>query len=91
MKINELAQEFPEAAEYIQRVVDEHGKAWVLENYYTGLYPFGVIMNVPETEDLPFYDDDCHESPSEAELIEMYDAWRTHRENLKAASEADDE
>jgi hypothetical protein len=48
-------------------------------------------MNVPETENLPFYDDDRHESRSEAELIETYNAWGTYRENLKAASEADDE
>jgi len=88
---DELAQEFPEAAEYIQRAVDEHGEDWVLENYYAELYPLGVIMNVPETENLPFYDDDRHESRSEAELIETYNAWGTYRENLKAASEADDE
>ena len=72
---DELGQKFPEAAEYIQRAVDEHGKDWVLENYYTELYPLGVIMDVPKKEDLLFYDDDDrHESRSEAELIGMYDA-----------------
>ena len=28
-----LADEYPEAAPYIQQAVDEHGEDWVLENY----------------------------------------------------------
>jgi hypothetical protein len=29
-----LADEYPEAAPYIQQAVDEHGEEWVLEHYY---------------------------------------------------------
>jgi len=43
-----LADEYPEAAPYVQKAVDEHGEDWVLENYYEQLYPLGQVMAMPE-------------------------------------------
>ena len=43
-----LADEYPEAAPYIQKAVDEHGEDWVLENYYEQRYPLGQVMAMPE-------------------------------------------
>ena len=85
-----LADEYPEAAPYIQKAVDEHGEDWVLENYYERLYPLGQVMAMPEKEELPFYDPDEHDTMSEAERVEMYDAWSAYRENLRTGMDSDE-
>ena len=77
-----LAAEYPEAAPYIRDAVDDHGEEWVLENYYEEIYPLTQVMSVPEKEELPFYDADEHETMTEAERVEMYQAWAEYRENL---------
>jgi hypothetical protein len=70
-----LADEYPETAPYIQEAVDEHGKDWVLEYYYEQLYPLGQVMKMPEKNELPFYDPDEHDTMTEEEQVEMYQAW----------------
>lgn len=43
-----LADEYPEAAPYIERAVVDHGEAWVLDHYYERLYPLGRVIEMPE-------------------------------------------
>jgi len=81
-----LADEYPEAATYIQQAVDEHGEDWVLENYYQQLYPLGQLMQMPEKDELPFYDEDEDDTMTEAERVEMYQAWAEYRENLRTGT-----
>jgi hypothetical protein len=82
-----FGEAYPETAPYIEQAVDGHGKAWVLENYYQKRYPLGQVMNMPDKEALPFYDPDEHETMTEGERTEMYQAWAAYRENLRNASE----
>lgn len=81
-----LEDEYPEGAQYIQEAVATHGEAWVLENYYEQLYPLGVLMKMPEKEELPFYDEDEHETMTEEERVEMYQAWAEYRDNLRTGT-----
>jgi len=81
-----LADEYPEAAPYIQQAVDEHGEDWVLKNYYQQLYPLGRVMAMPEKDELPFYDADEHDTMTEGERVEMYQAWAEYRENLRTGT-----
>ena len=81
-----LAEEYPEAAPYIQRAIDQHGEDWVLEHYYEQLYPLGRLMEMPEKEDLPFYEEAEHDTMTEAERVEMYQAWAEYRENLRTGT-----
>jgi hypothetical protein len=81
-----LEDDYPEAAPYIRDAVEEHGEEWVLEHYYEQIYPLGKLMDVPEKEELPFYDADEHDSMTEAERVEMYEAWAAYRKNLREVS-----
>lgn len=78
--------EYPEAAPYIEQAVAEHSEDWVLEHYYEKLYPLARLMAMPEKEELPFFDPDEDEAMSEAERVEMYQAWSEYRENLRTGS-----
>ncbi len=78
--------DYPEAAPYIRQAVTEHGEAWVLEHYYEKLYPLGIVMEMPDKDELPFYDEDEHETMTEAERTEMYQAWGEYRENLRTGT-----
>jgi hypothetical protein len=49
-----LAEEYAEAAPYIQEAVEEHREAWVLEHCYEQLYAFSWVMVRPEKEDSRF-------------------------------------
>lgn len=84
-----LEQQYPEGIQYIRQAVADHGEAWVLEHYYTELYPLSVVMAMPQKEELPFYDDDTHETMSKAELVEMYQAWGEYRKNLRTGTKPD--
>lgn len=88
---NHLRAEYPAAAQYIYEAVEKHGEQWVLNNYYQEIYPLGRLMDVPEKEELPFFDEDEHDAMSEEERIEMYEAWAQYRENLRNASNDDSE
>ena len=85
-----LADEYPEAAPYIQQAVEEHGEDWVLEHYYKQLYPLGQLMAMPEKEELPFYNEDEHGAMTEKERVEMYQARSAYRENLPTGTKPDE-
>ncbi|MGM0389625.1 MAG: hypothetical protein ACQEP0_14160 [Natrinema limicola] len=84
-----LSKKYPEAAPYIRRAVREHGEEWVLEHYYDQLYTLSVIMEMPNKEELPFYDENEHDSMTQSELADMYQAWGEYRENLRTGTESD--
>lgn len=81
-----LADKYPEGASYIQQAIDKHGEDWVLEHYYQQLYPLSQVMAMPEKEELPFFDSDEHDTMTEAERVEMYQAWVMYRENLRTGT-----
>ncbi|MDB2239396.1 MULTISPECIES: hypothetical protein [Haloferacaceae] len=84
-----LADEYPEAAPFITEAVEDHGEEWVLENYYSELYPLSQVMAMPEKEELPFFDPDTDETMSKNDQIEMYEAWAEYRENLRTGTKPD--
>jgi hypothetical protein len=43
-------------------------------------------MEMPDKEELPFYDETEHETMTEDELTEMYQAWGEYRENLRTGT-----
>lgn len=88
--MTELDNEYPEATPYIQQAVDEHGEDLVLEHYYEQLYPLGRIMKMPKKDDLPFYDADEHDTMTEEERVEMYQALAEYRENLRAGTKPEE-
>jgi hypothetical protein len=85
-----LTDDYPEAAPYIQQAVEEHGEEWVLEHYYEQLYPLGRVMAMPDKDELPFYDPDDHDTMTEDEKVEMYQAWAAYRENLRTGTKPDE-
>lgn len=85
-----LEDKYPEAAPYIQQAVYEHGEDWVLEHYYEQLYPLEQLMAMPQKDELPFYDPDEHDTMTEEERVEMYQAWAAYRENLRAGTKPDE-
>ncbi|GAD52025.1 hypothetical protein MBEHAL_0785 [Halarchaeum acidiphilum MH1-52-1] len=87
---DQLAEQYPEAAPYIQQAVAEHGEEWVLEHYDEQLYPLGRIMAMPDKDELPFYDDDEHDTMTEDEKVEMYQAWAAYRENLRTGTKPEE-
>ena len=80
---DELTENYPEAAEYIWKAVDEHGEEWVLDHYYQQLYPLGRLIDMPEKDELPFFDPEIDEMISKEEVTEMYQARAEYRENLR--------
>lgn len=85
-----LEEKYPEGAQYIRQAVAEHGEAWVLDNYYEQLYPLGVLMEMPEKDELPFYDETEHETMTEDEGVAMYRACAEYRENLRTGTSPDE-
>ena len=85
-----LADEYPEAAPHIQQAVNEYGEEWVLEHYYEQLYPLSRLIAMPEKDELPFYDEDEHDTMTEEEQVEMYQAWAEYRENLRTGTKPDE-
>lgn len=65
--------------------VEEHGVAWVVDNYYARPPSLGVVMTVPETEGLPLFDADTHETMNQAERV-TYEVWAQYRENRPTGS-----
>jgi hypothetical protein len=83
---DELENNYPEAAPYIEKAVREHGEDWVVENYFPEIASLGLLMDVPAVEELPFYDEDRHEAPTEREKRERAEAYREYRENLRTGN-----
>ncbi len=77
---DKLTENYPEAAEYIWKTVDEHGEDWVLEHYYQQLYPLGILLDMPKKDELPFFDPEINETMSKEEVTEMYQAWAEYRD-----------
>ena len=88
---DDLTAEYPEVAPYIWDAVEEHGEDWVAENYYQHFGPMGVVMDIPDVEELPFYDEDEHDPLTKAERREYFRGLRGHRKNLRQAAETRDE
>lgn len=85
MTVN-LEDEYSEAAPYIRQAVAEHGEKWVLEYYYPQFHQLGILMDIPEKDELPFYDEDEHETMTKEERIEMAEAMAEYRENLRTGT-----
>jgi len=88
---DDLWEEYPEAAPYIQQAVEDHGEDWVVENYFPQIAQLGVVMDVPEVEELPFYDEERHDVMDEEKQIEMAEGLRAYRENLRTGTKPDEE
>jgi len=43
-------------------------------------------MDMPEKEELPFYDEAEHDTMTEDERVAMYQAWSEYRENLRTST-----
>lgn len=89
--LDELAEEYPEATPHIRQAINEHGKEWVLENYYQQVVPLGVVVAVPDKEELPFYDPDAHSTMTDEEKQEMAEAYSDYRDNLKSVDQGSEE
>jgi hypothetical protein len=55
----------------------------VIENYFPEVAALGVVMGTPSVEELPFFEEQKHEAPTEGEMRERADAYRACRENLR--------
>jgi len=66
MNMKELRESYPRATSYIEEAVDDHDEKWVLNNY-TKVMQLGVMMSVPDKEELRFFDPAKHEAMSEDE------------------------
>lgn len=78
--------EIPGRAPYIREAVEEHGEEWVIENYFPQIASLGVVMAIPSIEELPFFDKERHETPTEEEIRERAEAYRAYRENLRTGT-----
>jgi hypothetical protein len=85
-----LTDEYPEAAPYIQQAVGKHGDDWVLEHYHEHLYPLGRVVEMPGKNELPSYDTDEHDTVTEEERVEMYQAWAQYQENFPTGAKPDE-
>lgn len=88
---DDLAEDYPEAAPYIQKAVEEHGEDWVIENYHPKISQLGVLMDVPAVEELPFYDEEKHDTMTKEERIQMAEAMREYRENLRTGTKPNED
>lgn len=88
---DDLAEDYPEAAPYIQQAVEEHGEDWVIENYYPKISQLGLVMKIPEVEELPFYDEEKHSVMTKEERIQLADAMSEYRENLRTGTKPNEE
>lgn len=80
---DDLEKEYPEAAPYILDAVEEHGEEWVIENYFPKIAQLGVVMDIPSAEELPFYDEEKHDIPSEEEQRKQAEAYGAYLKNLR--------
>jgi hypothetical protein len=58
----------------------------VLKHYYERLYPLSRVMALPEKDELPFYEEAEHDTMTQSERKEMYQAWAEYRENLRTGT-----
>lgn len=84
--VENLAEEYPEAAPHIQQAVEEHGEDWVIENYFPEIAQLGTMMEIPSIEELPFYDEEKHDVPSEQEKQKRAEAYSAYLDNLRTGT-----
>ncbi|WP_254823803.1 hypothetical protein [Haloglomus halophilum] len=87
---DDLKEDYPEAAEYILKAVEDHSEEWVIDNYWK-IRQLGVVMDVPDVDELPFFDEEKHHAPTDEELREQAEALSQYRENLKKGSKSADD
>jgi hypothetical protein len=66
--------------------VDRHGEEWVIEHYYPKISQLGQVMSVPAVEELPFFDPERHEAPTEEERRERAAAYGAYLSNLRSGT-----
>lgn len=89
MRMEELRESYPEAASYIEKAVDDHSERWVLDNY-NKVMQLGVMMPVPDKEELPFFDPAKHETMSDEEQAQMARAYSRYLENVRSGTKPGD-
>lgn len=82
---DDLEEDYLEDAGIIQDAVEEHGEEWVLDRWYPWFSQLGVLMDVPEKEELPFFDEEKDETLTKEEQIKMAEMLSEYRENLRKA------
>jgi hypothetical protein len=88
---DDLAEDYPVAAPYIQKAVESMGEDWVIENYYPKISQLGLVMKIPEVEELPFYDEEKHSVMTKEERIQLAEAMSEYRENLRTGTKPNEE
>jgi hypothetical protein len=81
-----LSDQYPGAAPYIWVGIKEHGEGWVIEHYHPKIVQLGLVMDVPDIEELPFYDPDGHETMTAVEQRDYYEALGEYRENPRTGT-----
>ncbi|WP_321166911.1 hypothetical protein [Halohasta litchfieldiae] len=84
---DDLVAAYPAAADYIWDAVEEHGEEWVRENYYTQIHPLGssCLSRARRNSSSSMW---THETMSQADLTEIYEAWGQYRENLRIGTKS---
>jgi len=85
--LEELEAHYPDAAQYIQQAVKDHGEQWVLDNYHIQIKPLDRFMPIPVVEELPFYDE--YETLDHEGRVEHAEMLREYRENLRTEDRKD--
>ena len=85
-RFEELEAAYPEAAPFIRQAVAEHGEDWVIENYHPRVAQLGLVMAVPDIEELPFFDPERHDAPSAAEEREIAAFYGEYLSNLRSGT-----
>lgn len=83
---DDLEEAYPEAAPYIREAVDQHGEEWVIEHYFPQIAQLGRVMSVPDIDELPFFDPERHEAPTEAERRAHAKAYGAYLSNLRSGT-----
>jgi hypothetical protein len=83
---DDLEEAYPEAAPYIREAVEEHGEEWVIEHYFPQINQLGAVMSVPDVDELPFFDPERHEAPTEEERRRRAEAYRAYLSNLRSGT-----
>jgi len=83
---DDLEGKYPETAPYIREAVERHGEEWVIEHYYPKISQLGQVMSVPAVEELPFFDPERHEAPTEEEHRKRAEAYGAYLSNLRSGT-----
>ena len=83
---DELEERYPEAAPFIREAVAEHDEDWVIENYHPRVAQLGLVMAVPDLEELPFFDPERHDALDESEHRDRAAFYGAYLENLRSGT-----